>query len=716
MEIASLKFGYKSRDSLTEFAGYDHNKRISSSYFYDMKNMSGRYKPCLAPRERRALISTPLNIMATCRGMLAKDNLFWISDDGAAAHFYENGREYGIKNLSHTPVLSGSVAHDQERQLISMGAQVVIFPDKVMYNPLDGTVTKLEQEVSINNEGDIDIQITREDGSTYLRTTGDWTAPVEPRNTFVQNTTPKLGDKGGDLVANAIALNAKTLTLASGAVLALSDKDDVYIDGKRYVVNGAVSVGATEINLVDVTGLAITTSTPVYKYCYPINSGDYWIDSSGEHVSLKTYSAATGMWNSIPTTFVRITHTKLVVDGAPAFKANDAVTITGFGQFAGTEDLKQFNNTMIVSASGIDSNNKGWITVTGLISDVSIGYPTAGLTNPVQFRRLCPKMDFVCESKNRLWGCRYGPNNDGSTVNEIYSCALGDPTNWYRFAGTAADSYQVSLGTDGAFTGIAAYDDQVLFFKERYIHKIFGTKPSNFQSSFATTDGISAGSDRSAVVLNETLYYLSKNGVMAYSGGSPASLNAPFGEQRFKDGVGGYGNGKYYICMTNTETNERALWCFNVDMQCWYKEDNADIDHFATLKGNTLVTGAGELTALNGETYDYADLDVDDIERAVEWYAETGDIGLMQDDEKYYSNFQIRFECFPGSEIHIAFQYDDGEWIEKFAVRNDRRRAYNIPFVTPRCDHIRIKFFGKGKAIVYCISKQYEGGGEITRG
>ena len=63
----------------------------------------------------------------------------------------------------------------------------------------------------------------------------------------------------------------------------------------------------------------------------------------------------------------------------------------------------------------------------------------------------------------------------------IYACKLGDPTNWFSYRGIAADSYAVTVGSDGAFTGAATCMGYALFFKENTLHKLCGTKPSDFQ-------------------------------------------------------------------------------------------------------------------------------------------------------------------------------------------------------------------------------------------
>ncbi|MCQ4771898.1 hypothetical protein NE579_15845, partial [Intestinimonas massiliensis] len=88
--------------------------------------------------------------------------------------------------------------------------------------------------------------------------------------------------------------------------------------------------------------------------------------------------------------------------------------------------------------------------------DVAFTSETA--TGGVMVRRKIPDLEYICESENRLWGCE-GHN--------IHASALGDPTNFFTFAGVSTDSYSVAVGSDGDFTGCAAYSGDVLFFKER---------------------------------------------------------------------------------------------------------------------------------------------------------------------------------------------------------------------------------------------------------
>ncbi len=74
-------------------------------------------------------------------------------------------------------------------------------------------------------------------------------------------------------------------------------------------------------------------------------------------------------------------------------------------------------------------------------------------------------MDFVCEWNNRLWGMLLQKH-------ELYASALGDPANWNVFEGTSQDSYILTIGSTGEFTGICAYGGGLLLFKRNCISSL----------------------------------------------------------------------------------------------------------------------------------------------------------------------------------------------------------------------------------------------------
>lgn len=117
-------------------------------------------------------------------------------------------------------------------------------------------------------------------------------------------------------------------------------------------------------------------------------------------------------------------------------------------------------------------------------------------------RRRVPRLEYVTENANRVWGCN-------SEENVIYSCKLGDPTNWYSYRGIASDSYAVNVGSDGPFTGAATCMGYVLFFKENCLHKLYGSRPADYQLVSVQCRGVAKQASKSMCVLAEVLYYLS---------------------------------------------------------------------------------------------------------------------------------------------------------------------------------------------------------------
>ena len=101
------------------------------------------------------------------------------------------------------------------------------------------------------------------------------------------------------------------------------------------------------------------------------------------------------------------------------------------------------------------------------------------------------------------------------------------------------DSYYAEQGTDGEWTGCAAYSTHLLFFKEDCIHKVYGSKPSTFQIETAQCHALEKGSSKSIAIINETVLYKSRLGIMAYSGGVPVLISENFGTDRYSDAIAG---------------------------------------------------------------------------------------------------------------------------------------------------------------------------------
>ena len=418
-------------------------------------------------------------------------------------------------------------------------------------------------------------------------------------------------------------------------------------------------------------------------------NNDLWLDTSVVPNVLKQYSENTENWINIISTYIKISALNI----GKLFNVFDGVSISGC-------EKNEFNNTFIIQDKCDD-----YLIIPGILNE-SFSQKTK-----IKISRKIPEMDFYCESGNRVWGC-------SSKNNEIYCSKLGDPKNWNCFMGIASDSYAVTVGTDGEFTGAISYKGYVLFFKENCVHKIYGFNPP-FTVNTNYIRGVQKGSEKSLVTVNETLYYKSPNGIVMYDGGLPISISDFFGNDYYFDAVAGTLKNKYYICMTNKE-NERILFVYDESKNIWHKEDKINIKEFALhncnlyfisekdgIKKLYLADAINKYGNFSGELSGYF------LEDDFYWFAETGLWGLDLPEKKYYSNINIRLTGEKNSELNIYFQFNsNGEWIKKGEFIINKTGSVTLSLQTPRCDHLKIRIEGKGEIKIFSISRKIEKGSE----
>ena len=381
---------------------------------------------------------------------------------------------------------------------------------------------------------------------------------------------------------------------------------------------------------------------------------------------------------------------------AGGFSDLDTVTISGFSLDAlnGDYSIQKVDvlNTFIVLPGSKEVMQTGGITVT--------------------VARWVPDMDYVVAAGNRLWGCRYGVDADGNPINEIYASALGDPKNWNRFLGVSTDSWRASVGSSGMFTGAVCYDGKPIFFKENTIIKIYGDYPAEFTMTEHALRGIENGSAKSAVVVNDVLYYKSSNGVVRYDGGVPSNVDTALGKTRWRNAVAGGVDDRYFISMEDAD-GQRSLLVYDTVKRHWHREDNVPVKGFcrcgnelymlcAGTEKNQVYTVCGSYNRQDGE-------DSGSLEEPVSWYCETPELEYDSPDHVYASMLQVRLELPLGSRVQIDVEYDsDGIWRRQRVIEGRKKRGVEIPLRPRRCDHFRIRISGRGEASICSITKHTE--------
>ena len=591
MQYPTLTEQATTRQIIDVFGGYNHNLRIGDGEFYDERNLCSDDYPLLTTRRQRGVYASPTNP----QGMIAKDALCYV--DGSAFVINEKRIEM---NLS-------TAVEDCPKSLVSMGAYVIILPDKKYINTAEVS-DRGSMEATYTSTGDVTFSLCTADGGSY-----------------------------GDVITSAAA--------------------------PENPANGA-----------------------------------YWLDVSGEQHALKVYSSATGVWSTVATTYVKISATGI---GAQ-FGQYDGVQLSGIVK----NGVKDLNGSAIVWAKDDD-----YIVVVGIL-DASVTQTAAD--GAVKVERSVPDMDFVIESGNRLWGCKYG-YADGKTVNEIYASKLGDFKNWNCFMGISTDSYAASCGTDGQWTGAITHLGYPLFFKENCLHKVYGTFPSNFQIQTTTCRGVQKGSGGSMAIVNEVLYYKSRGGVCVYDGSLPEEISAAFGGEIYSDAVGGGHRNKYYLSMKDSG----GTWClfvYDTRLGTWHKEDETHAEAWCSCQDEMYYIDASDKkirTVLGRGAKDTS---------PISWMAETGTIMAMTtssnypewiSNKKFVGRMLIRMSLDAGATMQVYIQYDSsGVWEKLWDMTGKNLRTFSFPVRPHRCDHFRLKLEGTGGAKIYSITKTLERGSD----
>lgn len=505
---------------------------------------------------------------------------------------------------------------------------------------------------------------------------------------------------GGDFVMNeyqrvplGLTVDDKPKTLISMGTYVIILPDKKYVNTKDLGDHGPIEASVQTTATVTFTlckvdgaeyGNIAAQNTPPSD---AVNMG-LWIDTSSTPHTLKQYSATTSSWSAIATTYIKI-HSNGI--GKP-FSVNDGVTISGVADIA----LADLNASMVIWAKGDD-----YIVVKGILDKVTTQIAT------VTVERRMPKMDFVIESGNRLWGCRYGDALNGEIVNEIYASKLGDFKNWNCFMGISTDSYVAPLGTDGEFTGAIAHLGYPLFFKENCVHKVYGNYPANYQIQATTLRGVQKDCHKSLAIVNEVLYYKSRSGVCAYDGSLPAEVSAALGDVMYGNAASGALGNKYYISMSDSY-GAYHLFVYDTMKGMWHREDDTQAIDFCNCRGDLyfidratkqIRTVKGTGTATEG--------------KPIKWSATTGIIGTDSPDKKYISRMDVRMKLDVGARAAFYAEYDSsGEYKYLFTMTGKSLQSFAVPIRPQRCDHMRLRIVGTGEAKIFSICKTVEWGSD----
>jgi hypothetical protein len=563
------------RETTDVFKGYHRGARIGEGEFYEMENLCSDHFPILAPRAKRGVYASP----EMAQGLIAKDEFCYI--DGS--DFVAGDRRVPL----------GLAKDGKTRSLISMGAYVIVMPDKKYVNTAD------------------------------------------------------LSDFG--------AIDAKVQTTAA----------------VRFSL-----CGADGTDYENVTAQGSIPSNPADR--------SYWLDTGAYPRVLRQYHALSATWISLSGVCMKLSSPGI---GQPFFMG-DGIYISG---------LRETGVTALSGFQTVTSCGDDYVIVNSFLC----APVTQSAEFPITVERKMPDLDFIVESENRLWGCRYC---DGG--GEIYACKRGDFKNWSSFVGSDNDSFAATVGTDGPFTGAVTHLGYPLFFKEGCVHTVYGDVPSNFQIRTTSLRGVQKGCSGSIAAVGETLYYKSRSGVCAYDGSLPEEISLALGDEPYGNAVAGALGNKYYISMADGK-GEYHLFVYDTLRKLWHREDGTHASDFCAYGGELyyIDCATGQIRTVKGTG--------ERDEAPIRWSATTGIIGMGSPDKKYVSRMDVRMKIDVGASVSFFAEYDSsGEYEYLCTLKGKQLQSFSVPIRPKRCDHFRLRIVGTGEAKILSICKTMEKGGE----
>lgn len=320
------------------FLGYNHNLKIGDGEFYDMKNLTSDYFPMIANRAKRGIVTQ----LTHPGGLLAKEAIAYV-DDGK---LYYNGSQ--VVGLDLT---------EGDKQLVSMGAYLIIWPDKKYLN------TK-----NLTDFGSLDTTVTVSGSITYSICDGDaknieniaTSQPTEPtagQYWLDTSTTPHSLKQWNAPTSMWITIpTVYTKISATGIGTSFDQYDGVKISGIEYsgesedvkeqykLLNGTKIIYAKDDNYIVVVGLIDVGSEQT--------TGEVTVSRSAPDMDFIT-EAGNRLWGC----------KYGIVDGKPI----NEIYACALGDFKNWNEFQGVSTDSYAASVGTDGNWTGAIT--------HLGYP-----------------------------------------------------------------------------------------------------------------------------------------------------------------------------------------------------------------------------------------------------------------------------------------------------------------------------------------------------
>ncbi len=432
----------------------------------------------------------------------------------------------------------------------------------------------------------------------------------------------------------------------------------------------------------------------------------------------KGTEASQNIWQPVVSLRLRLE----IGDGYRNFKVGDYIRLSKFKYWNwAVRELEALNR--FVRIDGVDGEGRFVTASLTLFEDYNMilnkmEYPTndiPGYNRPIinnsgnslpllsgNVSACMPELDMLCLGANRVWGCN-------SKRGEIYASELGSARNWSVFEGLSSDSYCLTVGSPGDFTACCNFRGSPIFFKEKEIIVISGSRPSSFALNSYNVCGVSRYSPNGLCVTENAVYYLGYDGVYLYNGSSSACISGKIGDslRRLQKGVLACHGGMLYVC--GEKEGKEVSYVYDTKQDVWHRCSGERVIAFLGYPDALLkVIQKGEESLITTVT-DAIPLEYELKGAALKkksWMWESVDISYGTTDKKYVRRISLDMLCDEASQLYIS--YDGGTFVHIGHFPPHPRGSRRVYIYPKRCSVFRLRMEGEGRMTLHNITKDVE--------
>lgn len=313
----------------------------------------------------------------------------------------------------------------------------------------------------------------------------------------------------------------------------------------------------------------------------------------------------------------------------------------------------------------------------------------------------CPDFVDVTVYKDRVFGCR---------KKQVRACACGDVIDWNQNA-TPEDigsrSYLKNFAVNSEFTACTTYKNRVIFFNDSEMFELSGSDSDDFD--MVKIANIGCVNRQSVCEIDGVLYFVSREGVMSYTGTAPKKISAsiddaPIRTEAGYDSVIGGASGVLRASFDGR--SGKKMYVYDIEKNTWAVEDDIKVLSIVGRNGETYFVTETEVLSADARYQNESDADEFD------WQITTRPIYSYTPRQKRASTLEVYIDRPKNERIDISISFDGGEFRKVYTDVFSGARELSIPLPESDFQKMQIKIEGKGQASIHYIGQTYIQGGQ----